>query len=296
MARTLLALAILLGTPALADDALLIAGSGYTMPQFADPWIAVFNARGGVQVSLERRGTATGPPALLSGRAQIAAMTRELNDSEREAFERKRGQLPVAIPVAADAIAIFVHRDNPLASLTPRQVDAIFSADRRCGAESDVTRWGDLGLEGEYAQRKIGIYGRRPGSGTGEFVRAAALCGGHYKTSLRVAPGPKSSALAIANDLYGIAFSSRGDLTSGTRAVPIETDSGLRSIAAEDVYSGAYPYSRRLYFYVDPPPLRAGLLDFIAFALSPDAQLAVEAAGYLAVPRAVAEQSLRALR
>lgn len=282
-----------------AGDTLLIAGSGYTMAQFTRSWVAAFNARGGVQVTLEGRGTSTGPPALLSGRAQIASMTRELNASEREAFRRKRGREPRAIPVAADAIAIFVREDNPLRALTLLQVDSIFSAGRRCGDGPDIAMWGELGLDGEYASRSIGIYGRRPGSGTGEFFRLIALCDGRFKTSLRVAPGPMSSALAIANDPYGIGFSSRADLTGGTRAVPIETAAGPTTVGADDVYSGAYPLARRLYFYVDPEPgqpLPPGLLDFLGFALSSEAQLAVEAAGYLAVPRAEAEHSLAALR
>ena len=282
-----------------AGDTLLIAGSGYTMPQFTDSWVAAFNARGGVQVTLERRGTATGPPALLSGRAQIASMTREFNTSEREAFLRERGREPYAIPVASDAIAIFVRDDNPLRALTLLQVDSIFSAGRRCGAGADIAKWGDLGLAGEYASRPIGVYGRQPGSGTGEFFRLEALCDGRLKTSLHVALGPRASALAIANDPYGIGFSSRADLIGGTRAVPIETAAGLTTVGADDVSSDSYPLARTLYFYIDSEPgrpLPPGLLDFLRFALSSDAQLAVETAGYLPMPRGAAKRSLAALR
>ena len=292
---------LLLATPsaASAEEALLIAGSGYTMPQFTDSWVAAFNARGGVQFSLERRGTATAPPALLSGRAVIASMTRRMNESELEAFRRKRGREPLAIAVAADAIAVFVHDANPVEQLTLLQIDAIFSATRKCGNESDVGAWGNLGLGGEHARRAIGIYGRRPGSGTGQFFREAALCNGQFKTSLRVAPGPRSSALAVASDPYGIGFSSRADLIRGTRAVPIATSDGTATIAAAEVYSGTYPLARKLFFYIDREPgtpLAPGLLEFLGFALSDEGQLAVEAAGYLPVPRALAKRSLATLR
>lgn len=288
--------ALLLGPAAArAADTLLIAGSGYTMPPFIETWIAVFNARGGVQVEFEGRGTPTGPPALLSGRAQIASMTRELNAEEREAFQRKLGHEPLAVPVALDAVAIFVHAGNPLQSLTPLQVDALFSADRRCGAESDLQSWGDLGLGAAFAAQPIHLYGRRPGSGTGEFFRRKALCDGHLKTSLRTATGPRSSARSIASDPYGIGFSSRADGVDGTRPLPIATDVGPTTVAAGDVYSAAYPLARRLYFYVDRP-FAPGVREFLRFALSPEGQLAVESAGYLSLPRALARQSLRALR
>ena len=283
------------------EPAIRIAGSGYTMPQFTSPWVQAFNSRGGPQIALERRGTNTGPPALLAGRAQIASMTRPFNASEREAFRRKRGREPVAIPVAADALAVFVHADNPLDRLTIPQLDAIFSTTRNCGAPADVSAWSALGLGGKYANRRIGIYGRRPRSGTAEFFRTTALCDGQFKETLRVGPGPRFPAGSIAAAPFGIGFASRADLVAGIKPLPLarEDAEGFATVDPEDVYSGAYPLARRLYFYIEHEKGKAldpALLEFLTFALSPEAQRAVEVAGYLPVPHEVAESTLAKLR
>ncbi|MBW2282131.1 MAG: PstS family phosphate ABC transporter substrate-binding protein [Deltaproteobacteria bacterium] len=298
------AVATLAGGPGrgVADEpAIRIEGSGYTMPQFTSPWVQAFNARGGPQVALARGGTNSGPPALLAGRAQIASMTRPFNASEREAFRRKHGREPVAIPVAADALAVFVHADNPLERLTLPQLDAIFSTTRKCGASADVSTWSGVGLDGEYAARRIGLYGRRPRSGTADFFRTVALCDGQFKETLRVGPGPRFAAQSIAAARFGIGFASRADVVPGTRTLALARKAGepFATIDPADVYAGAYPLARQLYFYIEHPKgeaLDPALLDFLRFALSPEAQRAVEIAGYLPVPRKLAERTLTGLR
>ncbi len=68
-------------------------------------------------------------------------MSRKMKDTELAAFEQKYGYKPTAIPVAVDALAVFVHKDNPIQHLTMEQVDAIFSSTRLCGAKADVKTW-----------------------------------------------------------------------------------------------------------------------------------------------------------
>ena len=75
-------------------------------------------------------------------------MSRKMKDKEIEAFESRFGYKPVGVRVAIDALAIYVHKDNPIKSLTIPQIDAIFSSTRRCGYPEDIRTWGDLGLEG----------------------------------------------------------------------------------------------------------------------------------------------------
>ncbi len=282
---------------AVVGDRIVVAGSGYTMPRFTARWAETFRARGGARVEIERNGTSTGPPALLRGRAQIASMTRSMNGDELEAFRIRLGHEPVAIPVAADAIALFVNQENPLDRLTIEQVDAIFSTTRSCGAEGEAAVWGDVGVGGPYADRSIGLYGRRPGSGTGTYFRNVALCGGDFKDWLRINPGGTSAALAIAEAKYGIGFGSYIDRRAGMKPLAIAPHKGERyaTVAAEDVYSGAYPLGRHLYFYVSGPadqPLDAALASFIAYALSDEAQAVVEEMGYLRVPPSVIAETL----
>jgi phosphate transport system substrate-binding protein len=86
-------------------------------------------------------------------------------------------------------LAVYVNRDNPIESLSLPQVDAIFSATRRCGAPADIQRWGDLGLTGDWENRDFTLYSRNAVSGTYGFFKDNALCGGDFKSSINEQPG-----------------------------------------------------------------------------------------------------------
>lgn len=290
--------ALLVAPSALGEPAAIrITGSGYTMPRFLEPWAEKFREASGTEVVITGTGTSTAPPALLRGEADVAAMSRRMSETELDAFEARFGRQPVAIPVAADALAVFVNTGNPLKQLTLSQLDGIFSAQRRCGPGEAITRWGQLGVGEPFEDRRLTLYGRRPGSGTGALFRDLALCGGPYRDSLRINPGGASAALAIAEEPYGIGFGSRTDAAEGMKPVAIAREAGTPFVLpgdASDIYSGAYPLGRLLYFYVlageaGPPE---ALRSFLAFALSESAQDIVEEAGFLRIPAELAETLL----
>ena len=107
---------------------------------------------GAVRGSIEGRGSATAPPALLHGRSNLAPMSRRMNEGELRAFEKQRGYRPTEIAVGIDMLAVFVHADNPLRSLDLVELDAIFSRTREGGAPAALDGWSDLGLDGVYAR------------------------------------------------------------------------------------------------------------------------------------------------
>src|SRR5690625_7199535 len=88
------------------------------------------------------------------------------------------------VRVGLDPIAVFVNRDSPIEGLSLAQVDAIFSSTRRCGAPSDITRWGQVGMTGAWANRDITLYSRNAVSGTYGYFRQHALCDGDYKNNM----------------------------------------------------------------------------------------------------------------
>ncbi|MGC3973886.1 MAG: substrate-binding domain-containing protein [Nitrospira sp.] len=87
-----------------------------------------------VKIQVEGKGSSTAPPALIENTAQLGPMSRTMKSSEIDAFEAKFGYPPTAYPVAVDALALFVNKDNPVAGLTMAEVDALFSKSRRQGA------------------------------------------------------------------------------------------------------------------------------------------------------------------
>lgn len=107
-----------------------------------------------VNIQIQAAGSSTAPPALTEGTANLGPMSRKMKDVELQAFEQKYGYKPTAIPVAVDALAVFVHKDNPIKGLTMAQVDAIFSSTRLCGGKADIKTWGDVGVTGDLANKQ----------------------------------------------------------------------------------------------------------------------------------------------
>ena len=108
-----------------------------------------------VNIQIQAAGSSTAPPALTEGTANVGPMSRKMKDKEIGAFEKHYGYKPTAIPVAIDALAVFVHKDNPIKGMTLAEVDAVFSSTRKCGFEKDVNSWGDLSLAGNLSKQTI---------------------------------------------------------------------------------------------------------------------------------------------
>jgi phosphate transport system substrate-binding protein len=178
-----------------------------------------------VNIQIEGKGSSTAPPALIEGTAQLGPMSRAMKPSEDDAFEKRYGYKPTAIPVAIDAIAIFVHKDNPLTGLTLEQVDGIFSSMRKRGGKP-IQTWGDLGLTGEWAPRPLSLYGRNSASGSYGFFKEHALLSGDFQATVKELPGSSSVVHGVAHDLGGMGYAGIGYKTSGA-GVPAETISRL---------------------------------------------------------------------
>ncbi|MBW2272173.1 MAG: PstS family phosphate ABC transporter substrate-binding protein [Deltaproteobacteria bacterium] len=288
------------GTAA-GSGTLRIAGAD-SMTPFLRGWARGFErGRPGVRVEIESRGSSTGPPALLAGRADIASMSRTMNRSELQAFRARFGGEPVAIVVAVDALAVFVHARNPLNELSLQQLDAIYSAKPSCGGGAPALRWGDLGVEGEYADRRVGLYGPGPRSGADGYFREKVLCGERFRDTLRSKPGARSIAMSVAESPYGIGIASHRGQVPGIKALALAPGEAQPYVplSAGEVYSRAYPLGRPFYFYLPPAGEQErdpGVVAFVELALSPAGQSAVEQAGYLRVPDEYLEEQLQKLR
>ena len=102
-----------------------------------------------VKIQIEGKGSSTAPPALIEGTAQLGPMSRPMKESEIDKFESKFGYKPTAFPVAIDALAVYVNKDNPITGLTMAQVDAIFSKSRRLGYKETIQKSGQVPLKQE---------------------------------------------------------------------------------------------------------------------------------------------------
>jgi phosphate transport system substrate-binding protein len=240
----------------------------------------------GVNFEVEGKGSATAPPALDQGTAHFGPMSREMKADEADKFEKKFGYKPAGIRTSLDVLAVYVHKDNPLKSLSLQQVDAIFSKTRRGGHKKDIVTWGDLGLSGEWKDKPISLYGRNSASGTYGYFKEHALFKGDYKDTVKEQPGSSTVVQGVASDKYGIGYSGIGYKTPDVRAVPLSAKDGAKAFEAtmENAYSNDYPLSRFLLIYVnkDPQkPLDPLRQEFLRFVLSREGQEVVVKDGYI---------------
>jgi phosphate transport system substrate-binding protein len=254
-----------------------------------------------VKLQVEGKGSSTAPPALIEGTAQLGPMSRPVKPTEVDAFEKKFGYKPTEVRTSFDALAVYVHRDNPIEKLTLAQADAIFSKTRKRGAARDVRTWGDLGLTGEWAQRPLSLYGRNSASGTYGFFKEHVLKNGDYKDTVKEQPGSASVVQGVTNDRYGVGYSGIGYRTSGVKVVPLaEADAGPFSGGSyEDVVSQRYPLARFLYVYVNKAPGRALdplLGEFLKLVLSREGQEVVVKDGYLPLTAAIVAEETKKLQ
>ena len=253
-----------------------------------------------VNIQVQAAGSSTAPPALTEGTANFGPMSRAMKDKEIEAFESRFGYKPTAIRVAIDALAVYVHKDNPIDDLSITQVDEIFSTTRRCGGNTSIDRWGDLGLAGSWDDRPIQLYGRNSVSGTYGYFKKIGLCSGDFKNAVNEQPGSASVVQAVASSLNGIGYSGIGYITSGVKALAISNNGGPAIAATPaNALNGDYPLSRYLYVYINKKPgepISPIAREFITLVLSKEGQEIVGKDGYIPVSAEVAARELQKLQ
>jgi phosphate transport system substrate-binding protein len=253
-----------------------------------------------VRVEIEGKGSSTAPPALIAGTATFGPMSRTMKAAEIDAFEKKYGYKPVQLGTSIDMLAVYVNKDNPIKGLSFPQIDAIFSSTRQLKYPKDITKWGQLGLTGDWANAPISMYGRNAASGTYAFFKANTMGKGDYKNSVKEQPGSSAVVQGVAKDRFGIGYSGIGYKTADVLAVPLAKEEGDEFVPAsiEYAYSGAYPLSRFLWLSVNYKPgsqLDPLRREFIKYVFSKQGQEDVVKDGYFPVPASVAAKQLKAV-
>jgi phosphate transport system substrate-binding protein len=268
-----------------------------TMNNLMTLWAEKFKSHyPSVAIEIEGKGSSTAPPAMINGTSTFGPMSRQMKPKEMAAFVDKFGYKATQLRTSIDMLAVYVHKDNPIKGLTLQQVDAIFSKARKGGFAKDITTWGDLGLTGDWAKRKITLYGRNSASGTYGYFKDHALFKGDYKDTVKEQPGSSAVVTSVANDLGAIGYSGIGYKTADVRAVPLGTRSGAFTPATPDyAYSGAYPLARFLWLTVNYKPgsqLEPLRREFLKLIFSFDGQEVVAKDGYFPVPASIANAEL----
>ncbi len=271
-----------------------------TLANLMTLWAEDFNrAYPNVNIQVQAAGSSTAPPALTEGTSNLGPMSREMKDDEIEAFEDKHGYKPTAVPVAVDALAVMVNKDNPIKGLAMEQVDGIFSATNKCGGKN-IETWGDAGVAA-WAAKTMQLYGRNSVSGTYGYFKENALCKGDFKSNVNEQPGSASVVQSVTESVNGIGYSGMGYSTSGVRLVPLAKKGTTNYVEAtpENALNGTYPLTRYLYIYVNKkpntplPPLEQ---EFMKMVLSQTGQQSVVKDGYIPLPTSVVAKAMALLK
>ena len=257
----------------------------------------------GFKFTLDLKGTTSAMPALTHGVTPFTPMGRAVNAVELVPYGKVVGQEPLEIRVAHDSnnstklatsLAIYVNKDNPLEHLSMDQVARIFAIGNPGG---DFSRWGQLGLKGEWARRAIHPYGTPEYSGFGDYMEKNHLAG------LRYAPGTEELADGadilkhIGEDSSGIGYAAIGRAGPNLKMIALAPKSGTdySDGKVRDILAGKYPLGRFLYFYVrrvPNQPVDPWVKEYFRLLLSRDGQslIASEPDGY--IPLTAAEAAL----
>jgi phosphate transport system substrate-binding protein len=218
----------------------------------------------GVSVIVEGGGTSTGVEALIRSEVSICAASRPLAPAEVQRLFDAFGTLGVRMPIARDALSVWVHPDNPVSSLSLDELGRIYAG--------SVGVWSDLGGD----DGEITVVVRPPASGTFRFFRDRVLAGGRYSSRTVTAAVTRDVVERVAADPDAIGYGGAAYGTVGVRACAI--DGALPT--AETDGEGGYPLTRHLVFYTAAPP--EGLSrEFVDWAQGSEGQAVVAEIGYL---------------
>ena len=221
-----------------------------------------------VTIQVTAGGSGNGIAALIDGTTQICQASRAMKDSEKESLKSKRSLDAVETPVALDALAIYVHKENTVKTLTMEQISKIYLG--------EITNWKDVGG----TPGNIVLYGRENSSGTYVHFKEHVLANKDFPAKYQALPGTGAVVSAVAQDKGGIGYGGIGYATD-LKTVPITKEAGSMPIepTMANVLSGTYPISRQLYWYTAGPPEGAvkALLDWV---LGPDGQKVVAEVGF----------------
>jgi phosphate transport system substrate-binding protein len=254
----------------------------------------------GIRFQDSLKSTATSIPALSFGLIDVGVMGRAILPLETLEFRREYLYTPTEVVVATGsynvtletaAFGIFVNKDNPLAHLSLKQLDAIFGYEHKRGAPGSIRTWGHFGLTGEWADKPIHTYGFATARFDRYFEDVVVVGRAKWNPDMHEYsdiyppdgnPPPvvffgELTMKDLAKDKYGIAYCSIAQLTPFVKAIALsEKDNGpYVPLTRDTVADRTYPLTRSIYIYVNRAPgkpLDPAVNEFLHYILSRQGQ------------------------
>ena len=271
----------------------IISGST-TMQSMARSWSERFRKfHPEVVLTKGKDGTENALQEISENPGVIAGASRPLTEAELSALKSKNCKEPISVIVALDPLALYVHIDNPINSITPEQLEAIFRAPSK--DKPHAAKWGDLGVKGAWAEQPIRIHSRSDISGTTGFIKQWVAAGSELAKSAQVHETNHDVTKGVGSDPYGVALSGFGEANPKVRAVPLVLNGSAVEATEANFLAGRYPFVRPLTLIIDKEAtktdggLREGILRYV---LSRDGQLEAIRAGFFPLDPAFIRKQL----
>ena len=246
-----------------------------TLVNVAQAWAEAYKTVDpNVAIAVTGGGSGTGISALLNGTVDIANSSRAISEKEIKTAEGK-GIKPKEIIVGYDALAVYVHKDNPLAKVTLEQLAAIY------GEGGEATKWSQLDVEvpGCDSDEIIRV-SRQNNSGTYAYFKEAVLGEGkEYKLGSRDMHGSKDVVDLVAKTPCAIGYSGLAYATDEVKMPCVEKGDKCVAPSIETAIDQSYPIARPLYMYTNGEPTGA-TKQYMDWIMSDTGQCILKKNGY----------------
>ncbi|MGA2034066.1 MAG: phosphate ABC transporter substrate-binding protein, partial [Thermoguttaceae bacterium] len=237
-----------------SGDAVHMEGSD-TMVNLAQAWAEKYHSQHPeAMVQVLGGGSGVGIASLIDGNCDMANASRKMEPNEIERVKAKRGADPQEHVVGFDALAVYVHKDNPIESISLDELAEIY------GQDGKTSKWSQLGVDSKkLGNDKIVRVSRQNSSGTYAYFREAVLGKGRdYTQELISQSGSKDVVDLVATTPAAIGYSGMGYATPGVKVLKIAKHKGDPAIAptvenAKKQKDG-YPITRPLLIYTVGAP------------------------------------------
>ena len=266
--------------PASSEAVIRITGSD-TMVNLVQAWAENYKrARPDVSVQVTGGGSGIGIAGLSEGILDIAAASREMTVDEMNRAKAHNGTQPQEFTVALDALAVYVHKDNPLDSISIEELAEIY------GEGGQIQKWSRLGITNPACKSDAIIrVGRQNSSGTYAYFREVVLGGKReYKLGSIDQSGSKDVVALVSRTPCAIGYSGMAFAVIGVKALKVAKKKGGPMVppTADAAIDGSYPIARRLYLYTPGEPM-GPTKAFLDWVLGIDGQQIVRDVGYVPV-------------
>ena len=251
-----------------------------TMVNVAQVWAEEYaKAAPGVEVEVSGGGSGVGIAALMRGAVDIANASRDIKASEAEQAQKNTGKAPVGFTVGFDALAVYVHKTNPLEEITLEQLAELYAEGGK------ITRWSELGVAiPGVTDDTIVRVSRQSSSGTYEFFREHALGNRDFRMGSRDLSGSKEVVELVGGTPTAIGYSGMGYATPAVKMLKVAAKAGAPAVAPTiaAVHDKSYPMARSLHLYTLGEP-QGAVKQYVDWILSDAGQKVVEGAGYVSL-------------